>query len=450
MGGSGVTASAIDAKLGVTPNLVVFTGDMVSEMSEANFKNLLTTMNSITGGSCPVMYLRGSKDITGGYSVAMPEFVRYFSSAETINKMYTTSQTGKLSVIGLDTKVNTAEQASWLANDLTSKFASRYNLAFGNSEVSTISANFAKHKVQLSVTNGSSTAFTNGGSGYSKATVASNDALILTCDNNTIKVESVAKGALSTINTAEVTYAQAKVGDKYYTSFSDAVSAAKSGDTITLQTNASSNMVVVRPGITIDLNGHSLTANLVSGFNGSDVVDNSASKTGKLVAKTGTVELAKDNDQMPIYNAASGYYVFTTIHMEDANGPRYDYGVSAANRYRYYPFLYQQGNIAERTLSHGILKSQYEASGVKLGVRLTYDVTSSYTAYQDYVFVNEYVNQYISSSEDRYSSKGDEMYQKLYVSFSEPLLNQGANTKVYSVVLSDTGVEMISSAINVG
>ncbi len=244
-----------------------------------------------------------------------------------------------------------------------------------------------------------------------------------------------------------------KIGNTGYETIEEALEKATSGQTVTLVSNVDAAEVIIAPGVKVELNGFALTSDYVNGFNGSDIVDTSAEKTGRLVAEQGTVKHAKDNDQLSVYDAENGYYVFTTIQMAgDTIGTRYDYEANnVARRYRFFPFLYEQGNLTERELVHGILKEQYANSGVSLGVRLTYEATNNYTAHQDYMFVTEYATQYVTTSDEQYViQNGKEVYGKLYVIFSQPLLEQGENTRICGFVQSDTGIEITSAATVVG
>ena len=121
-----------------------------------------------------------------------------------------------------------------------------------------------------------------------------------------------------------------------YTTFAtvtDALTAAKSGDTVLLLKDATATTVEVAAGVTLDLNGKNLTADTVTaGFAGSHVVDNVG--TGKLVIDdlTGS-SIHVDNDQLPI--AVDGGYVFETIEFKqkqeavDANTVTYKFYINS-------------------------------------------------------------------------------------------------------------------------
>lgn len=72
---------------------------------------------------------------------------------------------------------------------------------------------------------------------------------------------------------------------------------------------------MITKGITLDLNGKTLTAGHVVVFAGNHIVDNSTAKTGLLKVEKSNLVLAKDNAQMPIWNGADGY-VFATLTLD--------------------------------------------------------------------------------------------------------------------------------------
>jgi hypothetical protein len=79
-------------------------------------------------------------------------------------------------------------------------------------------------------------------------------------------------------------------------------------------------MVIVTKGLTLDLNGHTLTADYVVAFKDNYIVDNSADKEGRLkVAKDNfaLLSVAEDNVQLPIWSPAEGAYFFGTNVMLD-------------------------------------------------------------------------------------------------------------------------------------
>ncbi len=447
-------AKAVAASYGDTPHLVVFTGSNVSAFNtEANFVTFLNYAYTLTGGKTPVMLLRGKGESTGNYAASVPNIIHNMSSAYTVNKMYTTSKSGVLSVIGLDSADNTAgstpfvtireQQSDWLANDLTSTFAGNYNLAFSDEPYNMFSSNFAKHKVQLYVTsdNGDATSFSSNGSSFARAIVGTTGALAITCNDNKIVVKSVSGSGMTTLGTVDVgkiTYASARVGNKYYSSLEEAMSAAKSGETVTLEANSTTDMLVVRPGRTLDLNGYKLTASLVNGFNGSDVIDSSANKTGRLVAAKDNVSLATANSQMPVYDSANNSFVFVKMAFS-----------TKFNQDKEYVALTAFGsNTVERTVPHQLLSANSVNAGIDVIVRLSWP-NDSYAGDQNYKFTAEQIKTIVDSYvPNTATGKGsfDKNFKALFGTndLGQDMIESG-DIQVCTVVRSSTGVEAVSN-----
>ena len=107
--------------------------------------------------------------------------------------------------------------------------------------------------------------------------------------------------------------AQIENGDKY-TSLDAAITAANAGDTIKLLGTIDLGTGDIVPGktITIDLTGYSLKAVAFSA-SGAKVVDNSATKTGRLEVDSQNCTFSKDNPQVPVYDTQKGGYAFATM-----------------------------------------------------------------------------------------------------------------------------------------
>ncbi len=230
-GGSG-DAQKLLAKYKEQPDLVVMTGNMTKSLNtEKDFTKVLEYANTLTGGSVPVMLLRGENETKGAFAAYLPRIIHNFLSAHNANKLYTTYSTSNLSIIGLDTattkKDNHAsyygyagfdkirkEQKDWLENDLGRSFSGVYNIVFANASDLTncagvdFSAALEKHKIQLVVSAGNSTQFADGGKYYSQATVGDASALLITCKDKEIAVQSIDDDItdLGTVKTADVTY----------------------------------------------------------------------------------------------------------------------------------------------------------------------------------------------------------------------------------------------------
>ena len=116
-------------------------------------------------------------------------------------------------------------------------------------------------------------------------------------DNTKITFEAVAFVAQNT--TTNVSYG----------SVSEALAAAKSGETVKMITDSLEGTIIVPVGVTLDLNGQTLTADYVVAFKDSHVVDNSADNDGLLKAAKDQVALDVNNEQLPAWNE-NGYQFF--------------------------------------------------------------------------------------------------------------------------------------------
>jgi len=215
------------------PNLVVMAGDMVANLNtEKDFGKLLEYANVVTGGGkTPVMLLRGENETKGAFAAYLPRILHNFTDVYNINRLYTTYSASKLSVIGLDTATTKPdsdksfngfanfdylrkEQADWLENKIPKAFAGDYNIVFANASDLTnavgtdLTKGFEKHKVQLVVTAGTEAKFADGGKYYSQATIGDANALLITCKDDEIAVQSVTSelADLGTVDTTNVTY----------------------------------------------------------------------------------------------------------------------------------------------------------------------------------------------------------------------------------------------------
>ncbi len=119
-------------------------------------------------------------------------------------------------------------------------------------------------------------------------------------------------GEESLITVAARAVAKNNVTGTLYETVSAALLEAKSGETVLLMAEAEENYVLVTPGVTLDLNGYTLTAGYVVGFATANVVDNSEDNTGLLKIAKDNVVLDESNAQLPVWNAVDGY-VFAAV-----------------------------------------------------------------------------------------------------------------------------------------
>ncbi len=223
-----------------------------------------------------------------------------------------------------------------------------------------------------------------------------------------------------------------------YENINDALMAAVPGDKVVLMADDSADYAIVTTDVTLDLNGNSLSANYVVGFNGSNVVDNSADKTGKLITAKNTVKLAKDNAQMPIYDSVSGSYIFVSIAFSTKFNDANEYvALTAFGK-----------NTVEKTKPHEILSNPDLDSGIEVIVRLSWP-NNSYSGEQNYKYTREQiktvVDSYVPNPE---TGKGtfDKNFKALFgmSDLGQDMINSG-DIQVCTVVRSSAGVEAISS-----
>lgn len=139
---------------------------------------------------------------------------------------------------------------------------------------------------------------------------------------------------------------QAMIGSAIYDTVTAALAAAKAGDSVLLLNDATADMVKVPAGVTLDLNGHKLTSDIVVAFGEvADCTDGS----GKLVISKdgaqGAIHLQADNAAMPLY---------------DTNGYRF--------------FSYTEGKLGIKTVTD----AKEKVVGVKFGIRFTFTNAVAY------------------------------------------------------------------------
>lgn len=112
--------------------------------------------------------------------------------------------------------------------------------------------------------------------------------------------------------TLNVLEAVAAVNGVYYATFEDALANADEGDTVVLEADCEADDIIIPAGVTLDLNGYTLTADKVTGEAGSNLIDSVGG--GKLICDE--VTLAEENEQLPVY-VEDGYIFFDLADEED-------------------------------------------------------------------------------------------------------------------------------------
>ena len=215
----------------------------------------------------------------------------------------------------------------------------------------------------------------------------------------------------------------ATVGATSYDSLEEALTAAGQGQTVKLCVDATEDYVIIDPGVTLDLNGYTLTTDYVIGFATSALIDSSEENTGKLVADKDSVALDRANGgYLPIYDSEQGAYIFTSVNIRQT--------FTSATKYLFSPVF--------ETFAHGALAQGRDSSGTKVVVRVLWK-DETYGAVQSYVYKDSFVNEVMES----YTNSIND-YAK---AFSAVLIKSDADIKdyiVYAAIVSDTGVEIAS------
>ena len=184
-----------------------------------------------------------------------------------------------------------------------------------------------------------------------------------------------------------------------YATLEEALEAAESGDTIILQDDCEAGEVVLNPGVTLDLNGHTLSAESVFGVDTSGISDssnnaqNNYEPKGLLLMEKGNLFLPEDNGAVPVYNPEKGGYIFVD-------------------------FLFQSkvvGNTinlltTSRTMETiELLKNGAEDNDVKVVVRVSWNGEDGRT-HKDFKFNDETVQRVMQSNRGKFNDFGRMFY----------------------------------------
>lgn len=107
---------------------------------------------------------------------------------------------------------------------------------------------------------------------------------------------------------------QAMIGETGYESVGAALAVAQSSETVVLKQHMEAAVVNVPSGVTLNLNGHTLTTNILLGFG--EVIDQNAAGVdgqGGLVVGDATdtlIHLQETNSYLPIYDSTNACYKF--------------------------------------------------------------------------------------------------------------------------------------------
>jgi hypothetical protein len=197
----------------------------------------------------------------------------------------------------------------------------------------------------------------------------------------------------------------------HYNDVGVGLTAAKSGETVQMLADDVSHaeLLWAKKGTTLDLNGFEVEADYVIFVNSSDLVDNSASNTGVMMANE-QITLGIDNDQVPVYDADLGGYVFAVYQIQSEQSKlvidkENDKATLKFNAYietknGFYTYYFGDGvldnniNISATGVwanANGVINKEFVASEqtvmdvVNSGYRLAYEFTlENYSQYLGY------------------------------------------------------------------
>ena len=161
------------------------------------------------------------------------------------------------------------------------------------------------------------------------------------------------------------------------------LAAATSGATVKLTANATADSVVVKPGVTLDLNGYTLEADYAASFG--DVVN------GTLKVAKDNIMLSEDNAALPVWNGSA--YVFVAA-------PTFqDQSVTNGSNVKYTFLPTFDADV------HDLLAAGAAASDVPVTVRLTWTAKEGGKATQRFVYSDEFVQTVVNSyNGEKYNS----------------------------------------------
>jgi len=218
----------------------------------------------------------------------------------------------------------------------------------------------------------------------------------------------------------------AKIGEKEYFTVEKALAEAVSGDTVQLIANTTEVSILVPYGVTVDLNGYTMTVEkYVIGFVGSHVIDNSGSNNGLLVAAIDSVKLDVNNAQLPVWNGEAYFFVTVVFALSldtSYTGEGYNIKTIPAPELKAVPFL----------------KDGAADNNLQIGVRFVWDKENGSTGQDIWFSETSIINVYTSN-------KGTQTgYGRMFaLAYNPP--SGATNLKANTIMKSGTGVEVLKS-----
>ena len=217
----------------------------------------------------------------------------------------------------------------------------------------------------------------------------------------------------------------AQIGETKYETLAEALDKAQSGEKVELLQSTSEKYVVVKDGITLDLNGYALTAGNVVGFGASHIID-SSDLQGRLVTGKDDVVLNKQNAMLPVYDGDAYVFAGNTLSALKVTS-RTDTSVKLSALPA--PVM----AIVER------LKDGAADNNLEICIRLTWSDGNDGTNTMDLTFNEETIKSVYSSNKGSQLAYGSQFY--MVITGLEGVSNMKANV----VIKSGTGAECVSS-----
>lgn len=202
----------------------------------------------------------------------------------------------------------------------------------------------------------------------------------------------------------------------------EALENAVEDDVITLTTDVEIEEVFVSPGVTLDLNGHKLTAEYALGYDESNIIDSNMTATSGLYIAKKALQVAENNTRLPIYDAELGCFVFANVDLS------YTYYENSS--YYFGPEM-AAFNTVEGQRVNALLRENSADTGVEITIHLEWE-TGDYYSTQDYIYKPNYVEQYFSMA----NTDGNYYSVYFFAVFSGDALKQAPKVSVKTIVKS--------------
>ena len=185
----------------------------------------------------------------------------------------------------------------------------------------------------------------------------------------------------------------AVIGDKEYETLAAATTDAKAGDTIVLVADAKGEQfVVIMSGVTLNLNGHSITGATMFYASG-EVIDTSATK-GVVSATSYSMNL--ENTYTSIYDKEKSGYSFFDLTIQ--SGVKNVEGDANAKAVQFRLKKDTNAALAERNRAFELLKKGVDSSRVEARVTVTW-TDGDTTQHLIFVFTDDFMAQYCNPTQ---------------------------------------------------